>query len=301
MITKLLNKEFKIDFLAHSKVFMKISIICVVLSIALIITKGFNKGIDFAGGIIVEVRFEQVADLKSLRSGIAALNLGDVSLQNLGTPNDIIIRVGLEDKKDGNQLKKIEIIKNYLRKTTSASGLEFRRADFVGPTVGNELIRSGFLALFLSFVAILSYVWIRFNYRFGVGALVALIHDVILTLGFYALFQIEFNLTSVAAILTIIGYSINDSVVVYDRIRENCRKYRSRKITEIINRSMNEILNRTFLTSITTMIALIALVLLGGPVLKSFSLGVLFGVFVGTYSSIYIAASFIDDKSKIIK
>ena len=230
---------------------------------------------------------------------MASYNLGDVSLQDLGSKKDIMIRVGLDNQNEKEQIKKITLIKDYLQNNINEN-IEFRRVDFVGPTIGKELIKSSIYALFASLIAILLYIWLRFSYRFGFGALLALLHDITLVLGVFILFNLEFNLTSIAAILTIIGYSINDSVVIYDRIRENSRKYRSIPQQEIINKSINETLNRTILTAITTLVALLALVILGGPVLKSFSISVLFGVLIGTYSSIFIATITIKRKAKKI-
>ena len=301
MLTKILNHHYDVNFLKHSKKYIFLSVTLILGSIILLGTTGLNKGIDFAGGILIEARFIEEPSLTQLRTNLNNLSLGDVSLQDLGNPKDIMIRVGLDDSIEKAQLEKVSTIKSFLN-TNYNNQIDFRRTDFVGPTIGKELIKSGTVALIYAFVIILIYIWIRFNYRFGVGALLALLHDVILTFGFFAILKLEFNLTSIAAILTIIGYSINDSVVIYDRIRENFRKYRSKKVPEIINLSLNETLNRTILTAITTIVALLALVILGGPVLKSFSLGVLFGVIVGTYSSIFIAAPVINNnKIKMIK
>ncbi|MBT4878511.1 MAG: protein translocase subunit SecF [Alphaproteobacteria bacterium] len=299
MLGKILNKKYNINFIKHNNFFIYISVILLCCSIFAVFFKGFNKGIDFAGGILIEIRSEQDVNLQELRLGIASYNLGDVSLQDLGSKKDIMIRVGLDNQNEKEQIKKITLIKDYLQNNINEN-IEFRRVDFVGPTIGKELIKSSIYALFASLIAILLYIWLRFSYRFGFGALLALLHDIILVLGVFILFNLEFNLTSIAAILTIIGYSINDSVVIYDRIRENSRKYRSIPQQEIINKSINETLNRTILTAITTLVALLALVILGGPVLKSFSISVLFGVLIGTYSSIFIATITIKQKAKKI-
>lgn len=297
MLRKLLNKQYNINFIAYNKILIFISALLIIAAILAIFIKGFNKGIDFAGGILIEVRSESVLNLEELRRGIINLNLGDVSLQDLGSNQDIMIRVGIDKQSEKEQIKKIAVIKDYLR-ANIAEKIELRRVEFVGPTIGKELIKSSIYALFISLIAIMLYIWLRFSYRFGFGALLALIHDIILVLGVFIFFKLEFNLTSIAAILTIIGYSINDSVVIYDRIRENSRKYRSLTQAEIINKSINETLNRTILTALTTIIAILALVILGGPVLKSFSISVLFGVIIGTYSSIFIATMTIRHKSK---
>jgi preprotein translocase subunit SecF len=295
MLKAILNKKYKLPFLKYSKRLSYTSAALCLISIALLFTNGLNKGIDFSGGILIEARFEQEVPLKTLRKSLINLELGDVSLQDLGNPLDIMIRIGLEKTSEKAQLQKISTLKDYLNQEYGES-ISYRRVDFVGPTVGRELVRSGILALIFSFLAILIYIWIRFSYYFGMGAILALLHDVTLMFGFFSLTGLEFNLTSIAAILTIIGYSINDSVVIYDRIRENTRKYRSQKIADIINRSINETLNRTILTAITTIAALLSLAILGGPILKSFSFAVLFGVIIGTYSSIYIAASVVNNK-----
>lgn len=288
MLKKLLNHQYNINFLQYHKIAIILSIILILSSLTILTVKGLNKGIDFAGGILLEARFDKAPSLKDLRYNLSQLNLGDVSLQNMGNPNDIMLRIGLDDAAESLQLKKITIIKNHLDQLYG-DNIEYRRTDFVGPTIGKELVRSGVIALFYAIIIILIYIWVRFNYHFGVGALLALIHDVILLFGFFAILSLEFNLTAIAAILTIIGYSINDTVVIYDRIRENMRKYRSKTIKIIINKSLNECFNRTILTSLTTLIALLCLAIFGGAVLKTFSLGVLFGVIIGTYSSIYIA------------
>ncbi len=297
MLRILLNKQYNINFVAYNKMFISISALLIIAAILAIFTKGFNKGIDFAGGILIEVRSESVLNLEELRKGIINLNLGDVSLQDLGSKQDIMIRVGIDKQNEKEQLKKIALIKDYLKENI-AEKIDLRRVEFVGPTIGKELIKSSIYALFISLVAIMLYIWLRFSCRFGFGALLALVHDVILVLGVFVFFKLEFNLTSIAAILTIIGYSINDSVVIYDRIRENSRKYRSLAQAEIINKSINETLNRTILTALTTIIAILALVIMGGPVLKSFSVSVLSGVIIGTYSSIFIATITIRHKSK---
>ena len=298
MLSQILNHRYQCNFLQYAKFFIALSIILIAVSVATLLGKGLNKGIDFAGGILFEIRFDTAPDLKSLRANLGDLKLGDVSLQNLGNDRDIMIRIGLEDAVEKQQLKKIATLKSFL--FDNYQNIDLRRVDFVGPTVGKELISSAIISLICALVAILIYIWIRFNYKFGIGALVALFHDVILTFGFFAIFRLEFNLTAVAAILTIIGYSINDSVVIYDRIRENLRKYRSKKVADIINQSLNETLNRTVLTAITTLAALLSLAILGGEVLKTFSFGVLFGVIIGTYSSIFIAAPLVNNK-KITK
>jgi len=297
MLSKILNKKYNFDFFSSYKYFISCSVILVLISLVLVFSKGFNKGIDFAGGILMEIRSGKSLNIAELRNILDGLDIGDVSLQQIGNDKDIMIRVGGKNIDEKIQMQKISLIKDAINNNFDA--IEYRRVDFVGPIVGSELIKSSVIALFCSFVAILLYIWIRFNYRFGFGALLALIHDVILTFGLLIILQLEFNLTAIAALLTIIGYSINDSVVIFDRIRENSRKYRSLSQRKVIVKSLNETLNRTILTALTTIIALLALVILGGEVLKTFSIAVLFGVIVGTYSSIFIATTTILTKNKI--
>lgn len=297
MLSNILNKKYNFDFFSSYKYFIISSLILSIVSVVLIFAKGVNKGIDFAGGILIEIRSEEQISLENLRNILDEINIGEVSLQNIGADNDVMIRVGGQDVDEKIQMKKISLIKEVI--SENFDKIEYRRVDFVGPIIGKELIKSSVIALFCSFIAILLYIWIRFNYRFGFGALLALVHDVLLTFGLLIILQLEFNLTAIAALLTIIGYSINDSVVIFDRIRENSQKYRSLSQKKIITKSLNETLNRTLLTALTTIIALLSLVLLGGEVLKTFSIAVLFGVFIGTYSSIFIATSTILTKSKI--
>ena len=297
MLSNILNKKYNFDFFSSYKYFIISSLILSIVSVVLIFAKGVNKGIDFAGGILIEIRSEEQISLENLRNILDEINIGEVSLQNIGADNDVMIRVGGQDVDEKIQMKKISLIKEVI--SENLDKIEYRRVDFVGPIIGKELIKSSVIALFCSFIAILLYIWIRFNYRFGFGALLALVHDVLLTFGLLIILQLEFNLTAIAALLTIIGYSINDSVVIFDRIRENSQKYRSLSQKKIITKSLNETLNRTLLTALTTIIALLSLVLLGGEVLKTFSIAVLFGVFIGTYSSIFIATSTILTKSKI--
>jgi len=297
MLSNILNKKYNFDFFSSYKYFIISSLILSIVSVVLIFAKGVNKGIDFAGGILIEIRSEEQISLENLRNILDEINIGEVSLQNIGADNDVMIRVGGKDVDEKIQMKKISLIKEVI--SENFDKIEYRRVDFVGPIIGKELIKSSVIALFCSFIAILLYIWIRFNYRFGFGALLALVHDVLLTFGLLIILQLEFNLTAIAALLTIIGYSINDSVVIFDRIRENSQKYRSLSQKKIITKSLNETLNRTLLTALTTIIALLSLVLLGGEVLKTFSIAVLFGVFIGTYSSIFIATSTILTKSKI--
>ena len=297
---KIFKNTPSFNFIKNAKLAFSGSVILIILSIVLLFTKGLNIGIDFSGGILIEARFKEKSELKYLRNLLENKNLGEVSLQNIGSDKDVMIRIAKDSGSDHSQAQKVAYVKDILKKSYE-NKIDFRRVDFVGPTIGEELIKSGIYALLLSFIAIMFYIWIRFSYQFGIGAIIALIHDAILTFGFFSLTALEFNLTSIAAILTIIGYSINDSVVIFDRIRENLRRYRSRALSDILNISVNETLSRTVLTAGTTILALLALVIFGGQVLQSFSLAVLFGVVIGTYSSIYIAAPILNrKKTKLI-
>jgi len=272
----------KINFMAIHKIALIFSIISIIVSIGLVAFKGLNLGIDFAGGILIEARINQKFATSEIREKLSQ-QIDDIHIQE--SDNDIIIRVA---KPQGEPNLLIEKIKNIL--VENYSNIEYRKIDFVGPQVGSELIFKGLLALVLSFIFIMIYIWIRFDWQFGVGGIFALIHDTFLTLGFFAITGIEFNLTSIASILTIIGYSINDSVVIYDRIRENLKLHPKIDLSNLINSSTNSTLSRTILTASTTLISLLALILFGGEALFSFSIATFFGILIGTYSSIYISA-----------
>jgi preprotein translocase subunit SecF len=262
-----------------------ISIISIIASFILIFTRGLNLGIDFSGGILIEARLSEKTDLSKLHEILNKDEFGEITIQNFDE-NDIIIRAS--NNKDENQGVVIKKIQAALSK--SFSDVEYRKIDFVGPQVGGELIKSGLLALITSCLFIMIYIWIRFDWQFGLGAIAALFHDAMLTFGFFALTGLEFNLTSIAAILTIIGYSINDSVVIYDRIRENLRKFKKSDLSDLLNSSINSTLSRTVLTSGVTLVSIVALIIFGGEALRSFSIATFFGIIVGTYSSIYISA-----------
>lgn len=263
------------------------SIILLLVSVAWISINQFNFGIDFIGGISMEVRANEEPDLTEMREVLGDLDIGEVVLQNFGTSKDLSIRVGVSSEE--NLMENIALIKQTLQDNFSYE-FDYRKVDFVGPQVGDQMIRSGAMAMILSFIAIMLYIWIRFEWHFGVGVLLALCHDVILSLGFMSITDYDFNLSTIAAILTIIGYSVNDSVVIYDRIRENLRKYSRKGVGDIINLSINETLSRTTITALTTLLANLALILLGGEAIRSFSVLVFFGIFIGAYSSIFISA-----------
>ena len=273
----------KIDFMKPHKIALAASVIGIALSLALVATKGLNFGIDFAGGILIEAKIAEDVDVSKVRELLAA-QIKDVQIQNIDG-KDLLIRVSKSDEEQSIVVKKIQEILGQ-----NFSEIEYRKVDYVGPQVGSELIWKGFMALILSFAFIMIYIWVRFDWQFGIGGIFALIHDAVLILGFYSITGLEFNLTSIAAILTVIGYSINDSVVIYDRIRENLRRYKKMDLADLINSSANSTLSRTMLTSGITLISILALILFGGQVLYSFSVATFFGIVVGTYSSVYISA-----------
>lgn len=253
-------------------------------SLVAVATVGLNFGIDFKGGILMEVRMPGPTNISVLRSTLGGLGLGEVSLQEFGGEREVLIRIQRQSGDEAAQIKATDAVRDAL-----GAGVEYRRTEFVGPTVGQELIESGALAVGLALLSILIYVWFRFEWQFGVGALVALSHDIISTLGLFAVIQHEFNLATVAAVLTIAGYSINDTVVIYDRVRENMRKYKQMPLADLLELAVNETLSRTTLTSGTTLLALGAIYLFGGAVLADFALAMIWGIVIGTYSSIFIA------------
>tara|TARA_Y100001970_G_scaffold265372_1_gene352895 strand:+ start:2187 stop:3092 length:906 start_codon:yes stop_codon:yes gene_type:complete len=261
-----------------------LSLAMIIGSAGLFFTKGLNFGIDFRGGILMEIRTDQPTDMSKIRRTLNDLNLGEVQLQEFGQPTDVLIRI--ERQPNGEKGQQAAVLKV---KTSLGDEVSYRRTEFVGPKVGGELIEAGITAVLVALTAMLVYIWFRFEWQFGVGAVSALLHDVILTIGIFSLLGLEFNLSTVAAILTIAGYSINDTVVVYDRVRENLRKYKQMPLYELLNLSVNGTLSRTLLTSLTTLIALAALYFFGGEVIKGFSFAMIWGVIVGTYSSIFIA------------
>ena len=273
-----------IPFNKYYNQFNILSISLVVISLILLTFKGLNFGIDFKGGTLIELRADdKKINVSSLRDTLSQMNLGDVSVKNFGNETDFLIK--FENNNDKNTITKI---KNNLDKSFG-NNFNFRRVENVGPKVSSELLRSGIIAISVALTLMLIYIWIRFEWQFSLGAILALFHDVIVTLGLFSLLSLEINLSIIAAVLTIVGYSMNDTVVIFDRVRENLRKYSDIKIFELTNISINETLSRTLITSITTLLALISIFLFGGEILKGFSLAMIFGVIFGTYSSIYIA------------
>ena len=285
-ILRIIKSETNINFMRIKKLTLFISSILFFLSLSLVFIKGLNLGIDFTGGSLIEVRFKENIDLNNLRMKMNKLDLGEIQLQTIGNGNDIVIKVQDKKNNENTQSETIQIIK----KSLSDKSVEYRRAEFVGPKVGGELVNAGIIAVIFSLIGILIYIWIRFQWNFAIGAIIALVHDVILTLGFFSVLQLEFNLATVAAVLTIAGYSINDTVVIYDRIRDTMRKYKQITFDKVINISLNGTLSRTLTTSLTTLLALIALYTFGGIVISSFIIALIWGVLIGTYSSVYVAS-----------
>jgi len=274
-----------INFNKFYKLFNIISLSLVIISILLLLFKGLNFGVDFKGGTLIELRSnDKNINVTTLRQSFSKMNLGDFNVKKFGNENDFLIKI---EKKD-TSANAIEIIKKELTSSIGSS-FNFRRVENVGPKVSAELLKSGVIAIALSLAAMLFYIWIRFEWQFSLGAILALFHDVVITLGLFSLFNLEINLSIVAAVLTIVGYSMNDTVVIYDRVRENLRKFSDIKIFELTNISINETLSRTIITSVTTLLALVSIYLFGGEILKGFSLAMIMGVVFGTYSSIYIA------------
>ena len=285
MRLKLVPSETTINFMRLRMPALGFSGVLVAVSIALFTLVGLNLGIDFRGGILIEARNSAgAADIGSIRSDLNRLGLGDISIQGFGSETDVLVRVQRQEGDESAQIAAIKAITDAL-----GEDYDIRRTEFVGPTVGAELAEKGVLAVICALLAIMVYIWFRFEWQFSIAAILALAHDVLSTIGLFALTSFEFNLATVAAILTIAGYSINDTVVVFDRVRENLRRYKSYEQPAILNRSLNETLSRTVMTSVTTLLALFAIVLFGGAVLRDFALAMMWGVFIGTYSSVFVA------------
>jgi len=280
------NFPKNIEFSNYYKRLNFVSLIFIVISLFLIFFKGLNLGVDFKGGTLIEVRTpNQQINISEIRQSFIKMNVGNVTVQRFGNKNDYLVKIEERNNKDTNFIKKIN---NQISKDLG-SEIDFRRVENVGPKVSSELIKSAIIAITLSLAAMLFYIWIRFEWQFSLAAIIALVHDVIITVGIFSLLSYEINLSIVAAVLTIVGYSMNDTVVIFDRIRENLRKYSSKKIQELSNISTNETLSRTIITSVTTLLALISIYLFGGEILKGFSFAMIIGVLVGTFSSIFVA------------
>ncbi len=278
--------DTRIDFVAKRWWAFGITILLMVITIVALFVKGLNLGIDFKGGILIEAKSVAAVDTVALRGQLEGLGLGEISLQQFGAPTDVLIRVQRQDGDQAVQMNAVQTIRNRLGDT-----YDYRRVEVVGPTVGKELLHAGILATLLAMVAISIYVGLRFEWQFGLAALIATFHDVVVTVGFFSVTQLDFNLTSVAALLTLAGYSINDTVVVFDRIRETIRRHKNVDLRNVINDSVNQTLSRTTMTAGTTLLALLPLVFMGGQTLINFSAALTWGILVGTYSSIYVAAA----------
>lgn len=285
-LLRLIPDKTTLQFMQWKNISFTVSIAATIASLALVAVLGLNFGIDFRGGTLIEIQTKDgPADIAQIRTEVGDLGLGDVQIQEFGSPSDVLIRV---EQQEGGELAQQAVIE----KVRAALGetVEYRRVEIVGPQVSGELVRNGVIAVIGALLAILVYIWFRFEWQYAIGAVVSTSHDVIMTLGLFALIRFEFNLSSIAAVLTIVGYSLNDTVVVYDRIRENLRRYKRKPINEVIDMSINDMLARTLMTSLTTLLALIALYIFGGEVIRGFAFAMIWGVLIGTYSSIFIAS-----------
>jgi preprotein translocase SecF subunit len=274
-------------FMKFRKVAFAVWITMMVGSMVLFAFNGLNLGIDFRGGTMIEIRTtDGPADIGGIRETIGTLNLGNIEVQEFGSPQDVLIRVQKQDGGDQAQ----QVVVDNVRAALGEEGIEYRRFEVVGPRVSGELAVAGTIAVIASLLAILIYIWFRFEWHFAIGAIIATAHDVILTIGLFTVTQLEFNLSSIAAILTIVGYSLNDTVVVYDRVRENLRKYKKMPLPQLLDMSINNTLSRTLMTSVTTLLVLTSLFVLGGEVIRSFTAAMIWGIVIGTFSSIFVAA-----------
>ena len=289
-IFKWVTKDTNIDFLKATKMTYVVSSLLLIFAIASIAIKGFNYGIDFSGGILMELKAQDKIDLEALRKQLGEVALDEINLQTIGeTGDEVVLRAQAKDMTEKEQMAAVNEIKKVL-----GNEYEYRRTELVGPQVGGELKKDGLIASIIAVLAISAYIWFRFEWQFALGAMIALVHDILITAGLLSFFGLDFSLTTVAAILTLAGYSVNDKVVTFDRIRENLRKFKKMPQYELINKSINDILSRTILTGLTTMFASLALFIWGGDTLRSFSFTILWGVVVGTYSSVYVAAVFLN-------
>ncbi len=275
-----------INFVSKFRKANTVSIVVFILSILLIFFKGLNYGIDFKGGTLIELRAENNINVSAIRDTLNAMNLGDINVKNFGNKSDFLIKVEQKNSNDNNLIPEI---KKKLTENLN-SKIDFRRVENVGPKVSAELLESSVIAISLALAAMLFYIWVRFEWQFSIGSIIALFHDVVITLGIFSFLSLEINLSIIAAVLTIVGYSMNDTVVIYDRIRENLLKYNKVSISDIANLSINETLARTIITSITTLLALFSIYILGGEILRGFSFAMILGVMIGTYSSIFVAS-----------
>ncbi len=282
-----MTKKYNFNFISKFKFANITSLLFVLLSLILIVLKGLNFGIDFKGGTLIELRVESNnIKISDIRSSFSGMYLGDLNVKEFGKKGDYLVKF---EKKEFDNKINLKIIKDNVKKNLGTD-VNFRRVENVGPKVSAELLNSGLLAISLALSAMLFYIWVRFEWQFSLGSIAAIFHDVLITIGIFSLLSLEINLSIVAAVLTIVGYSMNDTVVIYDRIRENLSKYSSSSIDDISNTSINETLSRTIITSVTTLLALISIFILGGEILKGFSFAMIIGVIIGTYSSIFVAS-----------
>jgi len=284
---QLFKGKLAIDFMGKRRYAMILSAILLAVSLGALVSKGLNFGIDFTGGTLIEVSYPEAVELEGIRGALADGGFDNPQVQHFGSSRDVLVRIAPQTGKDSVELGENAL--NILRQQNA--GLEMRRVEFVGPQVGEELTEQGALAMIYALIGILIYIMVRFQWRFAPGAVVALVHDVLIIIGFFALFQFDFDLTVLAALLAVIGYSLNDTIVVFDRIRENFRRMRKGTAIEVINTSINQTFSRTMMTSITTLLVLLSLFVFGGEVIHTFSLALILGIVVGTYSSIYVAST----------
>lgn len=289
-LIKYIPEDTKFDFVRLRFIAFGISALIIFGSIGLMAVKGLNFSIDFTGGTLLEIGLETPPDLGKLRATLDDLELGSIGVQEFGSPTTLLIRVGQMQGDEVAQKATVEKIQAALAAEFPEQKIDYRRIEYVGPQVGDELRKAGIMAFALSMLGIMGYMWWRFEWQFGIGALVALVHDTVAVLGLFAITRIHFDLATLAAVLLVAGYSINDTVVIFDRMRENLRKYRKMPMKELINLSTNQMLARSLMTSVTTLIALTALLVLGGEVIRGFTYALIFGILVGTFSSIYVAA-----------
>ena len=287
---KFLNKKTNIDFMGKRKIAFTLSAILIISSISILIFRDLNFGLDFTGGTLIEVSYTTAPEISDVRANLANAGINDAVVQTFGTASDIVVRIPPKDVEGESSAEISTIVLGALRQGVEDEIL-MRRVEFVGPQVGDELTEQGILAVVYSLIGIFLYVMIRFQWRFSVGAVTALVHDILITMGILALLQVEFDLTVVAALLAVIGYSLNDTIVLFDRIRENFPRLRKASSLEVVNISVNETLSRTLMTSMTTLLVLIALFIFGGEIIHSFAFTLIAGVVVGTYSSIYVAST----------
>ncbi|SHM71317.1 protein translocase subunit SecF [Roseibium suaedae] len=288
-LLRLVPDDTKIRFMWLRKVSFPLAIVLGLGSIALFFTVGLNYGIDFKGGTVIEMKTQGPADVAAIRSTMSDLNLGDVQVQQFGGEDEVLVRI---EEQPGGELAQQAVVAN-VRDAFAEDQVDFRRIEVVGPRVSEELARAGVIGVGVSLIAIMFYIWFRFEWQFALGAILTTFNDVLITIGLFVVLRLDFSLSSIAAVLTIIGYSLNDTVVVYDRIRENLRRYKKMSLTDLLDQSINETLSRTTMTSLTTLLALFALYAFGGEVIRSFTLAMIFGIAIGTYSSIFLAAPFL--------